>query len=242
MENLLNYSARTMALVTFMTLSTGCASYTPVRRVYTPPRRVVTYCPPQRQYQPTYTPASLSYPSSTSQSTRRTPATNNRVISRTRCDVETQAAEISRQVNRQAAEIEANVRRQVEDIQRRTAQQAATATSHVVHAACQPVLTTRATYSQPNTKVSTYPTSDSITGLPPGVSYFPHVKLGDGFVPHVFGNDTKALLIWPITEDIDVKDAAWNLLAVKKSLNKSEPEATVGMVLHLSQTLQFLES
>ena len=67
--------------------------------------------------------------------------------------------------------------------------------------------------------------------VPPGITYFPHVALGNGFVPHVFANDMAALLVWPVSIGDDVGNAVRNLVAVNDYLRRTEPEATIGMIL-----------
>ena len=72
---------------------------------------------------------------------------------------------------------------------------------------------------------------DWFVKLLPGVSYYPHVKLGDAFVPYAFGSDTGALLIYPIFEEGNLGEPVRNLLAAKDDLQKSEPDATLEMIL-----------
>jgi len=72
---------------------------------------------------------------------------------------------------------------------------------------------------------------DWIARLLPGVSYFPHVKLGDGFAKHALSTDTGVLLIWPLAKGADFEFAARNLIAAKEELNRSEPLAHPEMVL-----------
>ena len=72
---------------------------------------------------------------------------------------------------------------------------------------------------------------DWFVKLFPGVGYYPHVKLGEAFVPYAFGSDTGALLIYPIFEDGNLSEPVRNLLAAKEDLQSSEPGTTVEMIL-----------
>ena len=72
---------------------------------------------------------------------------------------------------------------------------------------------------------------DWFVKLLPGVGYYPHVKLGDAFVPYAFGSDTGALLIYPIFEEGNLSEPVRNLLAAKEDLQSSEPGTTVEMIL-----------
>ena len=50
-------------------------------------------------------------------------------------------------------------------------------------------------------------------------------------MPHVFAKDMAALLVWPVSVGDDVGNAVQNLVAVKNDLRRTEPDATLGMIL-----------
>ena len=257
MKPLLELSARTMTLIAIMISGAGCAqtyiprryygttTYTTQPRVYTT-QPITTYSTPAYYRTTTYTTPTRVYTTQPvtaySVPTYRYQTTTYAPVVRQMSDVEKRAAEITRQVNRQAAEIEARVRRQTEEIEasvrrqteeveRRIAQQTATA-RQVAQSTRRPTQTvTRVVPSQPYTQSSIHVGTGWLNKLPSGVSHYPNVKLGDGFVPHAVSSDTRALLIWPVSAWEDLGNATRNLVAVKKNLNQSEPDSAVEMVL-----------
>ena len=86
-------------------------------------------------------------------------------------------------------------------------------------------------YTPQHIKPSTSTLSDCMGMLPPGVMHFQNIKLGDGFMPHVFSTDDAALLVWPLSAGDDEGNAVKNLIACRNDLQRQEPKAILEMVL-----------
>ena len=220
MKPYLKLCAEVMSLIFVMISGAGCAqTYGPRRyygTTYTTVPRVYTFQPVATYSQPvvTYSQPSVTY---------RTPSSQYRTTYTT-------PAEIEARVKRQTQEIEERVRRQTEEIQRQIARQTAETARQLAQSAMKSTYTAAAT-SPLTAKDLTYADTSWMGQLPSGVTYYPNVKVGGGFVPHVFGNDMSALLVWPVSVGDDVGDAVRNLVAVKNDLHRTEPAATLGMVL-----------
>ncbi len=204
MKPFLNLCAEVMTLIPFVISGPGCAQ---------------TYVP-RRYYGTTYTAVPRVYTCQPAVTYRQPVVTYSQPraaeISR---QIERQTAEIEARVKRQTQEIEERVRRQTEEIERQFARQTAEAAGYVAQSARGPTYTVAATGS------------GWMGELPSGITYYPNVALGGGFVPHAFANDMAALLVWPVSIGDDVGNAVRNLVAVNDYLRRTEPEVTIRMIL-----------
>ncbi len=216
-----------MMLTVLMTSGPGSAQPYPPRRYYdttfTSPyttQRPDTYRAPSSYYQAAYSPA----------------------IRQTRA-AEARAAEISRRANRRIAEIEARAkrrtdeieartRRRLDEIQRRIARQTEVASRQAARSSWNPSpAPTWESSSWPDEEIPVSTEDTLAIRLPPDVYVFSDIQTDSGFVPQVFATDTRALFIWPLAYGDDARNAAMNLVAVKNELLRSEPDATVELIL-----------
>lgn len=230
MKPCLNFYARMMMLMSLMITGFGCAqtytprryygtSYTTLPCVYTS-QRAAPYRTPSPRYQATSTPV-----------TRQTRLVEPRATSTPRQGTR-QAERLPARARRPTEDIAAQVKRQTEEIQRQIARQTAEVARHVVPSISSPVkTTTRAVYPSRQASTSVDAALDCLKRLPSGVQHFSRVQLGECIVPHVLCTDKQALLIWPISPGDDVRNAVWHLVAFKNELQRSEPDATIGMLL-----------
>ena len=74
---------------------------------------------------------------------------------------------------------------------------------------------------------------ENINGKVGGLNYYPHCKLGEGFVPHVISSDAGCIMVYPVDGDADSDEAAFSLEKAKDMLSHDEPNAEVVMAILL---------
>jgi len=191
----------------------------------------LTYGTPSYQYRTAYSTVAQPYRQVTAQQTVSQPYDVNARTAEMSRQKERQTAEIEARVKRETQEIEERVRRQTEEFERQAARRTAGASRRVAQSARSPTYTAAARSSPSTAKDLTCAETGWMGKLPPDVTYFPRVALGDGFVPHAFANDMAALLVWPVSVGDDIGNAVRNLVAVKDYLRRTEPAVTIGMML-----------